>query len=393
MALVLDGSAGVSGVDGTASNPSYEGTDSNTGIFFPAADTIAFAEGGAEVARFDSAGNFGLGTQSPAASLSVVKQTTALSGTGNSYGLYMYPTSSGLTYIDAITGSTGNTSLGFRTYNNGIYNEMRMDSSGNVGIGETSPAAPLHIKSATNNIMRLQSSDATTGNLYFSFYNSSGTQKGYIGYGNSGDDALQIQNEANSYMTFATNGTERARITSDGYLLLGKTATATGTAGITFGATADLGYSSFSRTSSTNAEVTLQVYSTGAAANRFYVGMAGTVFATSTTITGISDVRLKENIRDLDDGLNAVLALQPRKFDWKEGKGANIKNARGFIAQEFEQVFPDMIEQWIDEPPEGEEHYKAVNANLIPVLVKAIQEQQAMIDEMKAEIAALKGNA
>jgi hypothetical protein len=66
MPVVISGTNGVSGVDGTASNPSYEGTDSNTGIFFPAADTIAFAEGGTEVARFDSSGNFGIGTSSPA---------------------------------------------------------------------------------------------------------------------------------------------------------------------------------------------------------------------------------------------------------------------------------------------------------------------------------------
>ena len=307
MALVLDGSAGVSGVDGTASNPSYEGTDSNTGIFFPAADTVAIGTGGTERVRVSSAGVVGVNTTSPAA-------------IGANYGTI----------------------------------DIRGSSGGGLNLGTT------------------------------------GTLTGQI-YGNAGGISYDAQG-ATSHFWYA-NGTERARITSDGYLLLGKTVTATGTAGITFGATADLGYSGFSRTSSTNAEVTLQVYSTGAAANRFYVGMAGTVFATSTTITGISDVRLKENIRDLDDGLNAVLALQPRKFDWKEGKGANIKNARGFIAQEFEQVFPDMIEQWIDEPPEGEEHYKAVNANLIPVLVKAIQEQQAMIDEMKAEIAALKGNA
>jgi hypothetical protein len=121
---------------GSASTPGITASgDTNTGIFFPAADTIAFAEGGTEVVRIDSSGNVGIGTSSPAASLSVLKQTTALSGTGNSYGLYMYPTSSGLTYIDAITGSTGNTSIGFRTYNNGTYNEIRIGSSGQLGIG------------------------------------------------------------------------------------------------------------------------------------------------------------------------------------------------------------------------------------------------------------------
>lgn len=46
MPLVLDGTNGVSGVDGTVSNPALEGTDSNTGIFFPAADAVSFAEGG-----------------------------------------------------------------------------------------------------------------------------------------------------------------------------------------------------------------------------------------------------------------------------------------------------------------------------------------------------------
>jgi len=131
------------------------------------------------------------------------------------------------------------------------------------------------------------------------------------------------------------------------------------------------------------------MYSTGAAAYRFYVGYGGTIYATSTTITGISDQRLKENIRDLDDGLEKVMALQPRKFDWKNGKGKGIANDRGFIAQEFEQVFPDMIEEWQDPAPEGEEPYKAVNANLIPTLVKAIQEQQALISSQAAVITTL----
>jgi len=43
--------------------------------------------------------------------------------------------------------------------------------------------------------------------------------------------------------------------------------------------------------------------------------------------------------------------------------------------------------------PEGEEPYKAVNANLIPTLVKAIQEQQALITQLQADVAALKGQA
>jgi hypothetical protein len=142
----------------------------------------------------------------------------------------------------------------------------------------------------------------------------------------------------------------------------------------------------------TNSNVAYTLYSTGASAFRFYVGYGGTVYATSTTITAISDQRLKENIRDLDEGLATVMALKPRKFDWKTGKGQDIKNARGFIAQEFETVLPDMIEEWRDPAPEGEEAYKAINANLIPTLVKAIQEQQALITQLQADVATLKGN-
>ena len=143
---------------------------------------------------------------------------------------------------------------------------------------------------------------------------------------------------------------------------------------------------------STNSTECYGMYSTGAANYRFYVGWGGTVYATSTTITAISDQRLKENIQDIDVGLNAIMALRPRKFDWKAGKGKDKKNDRGWIAQEFEQVFPDMVDTWADPAPEGEEPYKAVNADLIPVLVKAIQEQQALITSLTARVALLEGN-
>jgi hypothetical protein len=144
--------------------------------------------------------------------------------------------------------------------------------------------------------------------------------------------------------------------------------------------------------SSVGAQSTFNVYSTGASAYRFYVSMDGVIHATNTTISAISDTRFKENVQDLDAGLDKIMALKPRKFDWKEGKGKNIKADRGFIAQEFEQVFPDLIDEWKDPAPEGEEPYKSVRQDLIPVLVKAIQEQQAIIEQLKADVAALKGN-
>jgi len=137
------------------------------------------------------------------------------------------------------------------------------------------------------------------------------------------------------------------------------------------------------RSGTTNATGTLNVYSTGAGAYRFYVAMDGTVYATNTTISAISDARFKENVQDIDVGLGAILALKPRKFDWKDGKGKNIKGDRGFIAQEFEQVFPQLVDEWKDPAPEGEVAYKSVRQDLIPVLVKAIQELAAEVNALK----------
>ena len=62
MTLILSGTDGLSDIDGTASTPAIRGTDANTGIFFPAADTIAFSEGGAEAMRINSSGDVGIGS-------------------------------------------------------------------------------------------------------------------------------------------------------------------------------------------------------------------------------------------------------------------------------------------------------------------------------------------
>jgi hypothetical protein len=141
--------------------------------------------------------------------------------------------------------------------------------------------------------------------------------------------------------------------------------------------------------SATGTEIGFNMYSSGVSNYRFYVRWDGVIFAVNTTISGISDQRLKENIVDLDVGLNKIMALKPRKFDWKQGKGKDTKGDRGFIAQEFEEVFPDLVDEWESPAPSGETAYKSVRADLIPVLVKAIQEQQAIITDLKSRIEAL----
>lgn len=255
--------------------------------------------------------------------------------------------------------------------NSTALTSVTITDAGNVGIGTTSLTAGYRM--TVNGSISMSVSEAPL----------SWTGNGIV----EASSSLYLRSTGAANVLFQTNGAERMRIDASGNLLVGKTAVSTTTAG---GEIRPGGGLTVTSAQSTNSSTTLEVYSTGASNFRFYVGLGGTVYATSTTITGISDERLKENVRDLDDGLNVVLALKPRKFDWKEGKGANIKNARGFIAQEFEQVLPDMVEEWKDPAPEGEEPYKAVNANLIPTLVKAIQELSAKVDAQAAEIEALK---
>jgi len=130
MTITINGTTGIAGVDGSASTPAVQGTDTNTGIFFPAADTIAFGEGGAEVARFDSSGNLGIGTSSPDSRLML----RTPSGTACQLNLSQTAVTN---YRLSIPASTD--ALAF------VYGasteRVRIDSSGNVGIGTTSPSS------------------------------------------------------------------------------------------------------------------------------------------------------------------------------------------------------------------------------------------------------------
>ena len=141
---------------GTVSLPAITTTgDTNTGIFFPAADTIAFAEGGAEAMRIDSSGNVGIGTTSPVSKLHVYG--TGQIGTIESSGDYSSSGSGFIRYKDS-TGNRGYVGFGgtsnlmtiSNTLTSGVINfetngseRMRIDSSGKVGVGTVSATSLL----------------------------------------------------------------------------------------------------------------------------------------------------------------------------------------------------------------------------------------------------------
>jgi len=273
----------------------------------------------------------------------------------------------------SLDGATNSNFFSFFTMNAGSLAErMRITSTGNVGIGTTTMNQFVNIKSqsTTTSLVNITTSDSNrTLNIGVS------SSAGYV----------MMENAAS--LILGTSGVTALTIASTG--------AATFSSSVKTGTAADNGISGegvvinanvngvrLVTAQSTNTYETLAMYSSGAGAYRFYVGWGGTIYATSTTITAISDQRLKENIRPLNNGLSIIDRLNPVMFDWKEGKGLDKKNDVGFIAQEFEKVFPNSVTESLA----GDDgiSYKALNhGELIPTLVKAIQELKAEIDLLK----------
>ena len=99
-----------------------------------------------------------------------------------------------------------------------------------------------------------------------------------------------------------------------------------------------------------------------------------------TVIDVASDIRLKENIRENMFGLSDIMKLRPITYDWIDKSNKDIK---GFIAQEVQKVLPESV------IPNPSGYLSLETQTMIPVLVKAVQEQQAQIEALKATVEAL----
>jgi hypothetical protein len=105
---------------------------------------------------------------------------------------------------------------------------------------------------------------------------------------------------------------------------------------------------------------------------------------TSHLYTTVSDARYKKNIQPLHYGLEAILSLRPVSYQWKHVSDDKLN--LGLLAQEVEPIVPEAVTK--DENPE---HRLALNYDaFIPILIKAVQEQQSLINEQRAENANLK---
>jgi len=333
--------------------------------------------------------NVGIGTSSPATKLNIENAGECqlqMAYSSTIFGRVGRLSSGNYEFSSYENG--GSLLFGTTTSNGSTTERMRIDSSGNVGIGTTATSTyRLNVKgsgSVGDSSVYTQFTTADTG--------TTASDGLLIGLGVGSSPIAYIIQQENAALATLVNGSERMRIDSSGNVLVGATASGAANGGIQLqpaGNGASIPLIASSGNSASDGAVTMAVYSTSASQYQFYVGYAGTVFARSIVISALSDARLKENIVDLDVGIDAIMALKPRKFDWKDGQGTNKKNVRGFIAQELEEVFPDLIDEWRDPAPEGEEPYRSVRQDLMPVLVKAIQEQQALIESLTTRLTAL----
>ena len=202
----------------------------------------------------------------------------------------------------------------------------------------------------------------------------------------TGDSDTFIGFPSDDTFVINTAGSERMRIDSSGSVMVGTTASNLSEKGFVL---SNAGINMYQIQTGT-ASSTYHVYDTTGGNYKFYVTYTGVINATTTTISAISDERLKENIRDLDKGLNDILKLKPRRFDWKTGEGSDTKDVSGFVAQECEEAgFEEFVGDYKHKELDDAKSFG--QGGLIPALVKAIQEQQIQIEALQSEINTLKG--
>ena len=255
----------------------------------------------------------------------------------------------------------------------GVWN-----SSGNVGIGTTSPAVRLDLGSVVQGT-------AATGITSSLWKDGAGN---YFGSGVSAGQMNYIAGtvSANSHVWYS-NATERARIDSSGNFYVSGSGSNTSGTGWAGALTNPVGSISIAR----NGSNVLAFFHTSNAGG---IGGSpvGTVSITTTTTTysTSSDYRLKNSVVPMTTGLSTVSALKPVTYRWN----ADNSNGEGFIAHELQAVIPLAVTGEKDAVNEdGNPVHQGVDYSKIVVhLVAAIQELKAELDAAKVEIAALKGN-
>jgi hypothetical protein len=378
------------------------------------ANNLVFITNTAERMRLDSSGNVGIGTSSPSYELDIQSSSgdaeVAITGSTTNNAVLKFENVTSNTLADIYADNSKN--LIFRT--NSTTERMRIDSSGNVGIGGGTISSKLFINTDTvgdsyfrggaDNSRQLDFStfataspnaghkiNATSVNGQIAFA-TGGTERmridssGNVGIGTSSpSEKLQVEGTvsatgmkigangtdinstflgASSLIAFKCNGTERMRIDSSGNLLVGTTSNPYSGRIVGYGA-----------------PFVSQATGTSAS-DRFYFvngnGIVGYIrtSGSSTSYNTSSDQRLKENIADADDAGSKIDSIQVRQYDWKaDGSHQDY----GMIAQELQTVAPEAVSGDAD----SEEMMGVDYSKLVPMLIKEIQSLRNRVAQLE----------
>ena len=216
---------------------------------------------------------------------------------------------------------------------------MRITVDGNLGVGTGGPSAKLHVYSNTSCV--------TAPTVFLHQFDGNGQGYGQIVSADK-NHGLIMRGTPTSYLNFGVAAGDQMSFFEYGD-----------------------DFRFYRKTDANDMQVQVQF-------------SGGVIYARNTTVQALSDIRTKENIRSSEEGLNIITRLRPVRFDFKEGYSDGKKNQLGFIAQEVEEIFPDAVSEMKDNAEIEGERLKTVGPGaLIPVLVKAIQEQQCTINTLK----------
>lgn len=386
--------------DGTATAPALAfADDQNTGVLSPGNNSLAFATSGTQRLVIDSSGNIGINETSPGqrlvvggdmrigfttptdAARSLVFDSNRSSAGATLTNITFNWNSTAVSQIRAIAGAdTTNKDDGelafFTSAANSILERLRIDSSGKVGIGTTSPNQDLTISSGADKLHLFGSTAGNGGALFAS-------NSAYTDY-----EPLSLTGER---ITFSTRtgtftSSERMRIDSSGRLLVGGSATVNSSGGAYIQLTGGDSENIKTYRIGTGTREHLQFYN-GASNSRSKVGSISTS-GSSTAFNTSSDYRLKENVVDLDGAIIRVKQLSPKRFNFIVDADTTVD---GFLAHEAATVVPEAVTGTHNEvDSDNNPVYQGIDlSKLVPLLTAALQEAIAKIETLETKVAAL----